>query len=180
MSKKDTLIVSLYAGPGVGKSTTMAGVFTELKLNGVNCEMAPEFAKEKVWEKSFEVLKNQIYLFAKQYHSIARLHGQVDVIITDSPLLLSLIYDNTDLPEFKDLVLAVNNKFRMLNYVLTRHKTYNPAGRMQNENEAIILDTKIKKMLEDNSISYLCVDAGKPAIKYISAEVLWILNSNKE
>lgn len=175
MNKNDTLIVCLYAGPGASKSTTMAGVFTELKLNGINCEMAPEFAKEKVWEKSFGVLKNQIYLFAKQYHSIERLYGQVDVIITDSPLLLSLIYDNTDLPEFKELVLAVNNKFKMLNYFLNRHKKYNPAGRLQNESEAIVLDTKIKNMLNDNGVRYECVDAGKNAIDYISNSIQTIL-----
>ena len=58
MKKTDTLLVNFYAGPGTGKSSTMAGVFSELKWMGVNCEMAPEFAKEKVWEGSLNILDN--------------------------------------------------------------------------------------------------------------------------
>jgi len=171
--KKETLIVSLYAGPGTGKSTTMAGVFAELKMNDINCEMAPEFAKEKVWEKSFDVLKNQIYIFGKQYHTIERLRDKVDVIITDSPLLLSLIYDTTDLPEFKNLVLAVNNRFKMLNFFLRRNKKYNPSGRMQNEEEAKIIDLRIKKLLDDNNIVYESIAAGRDAIEFIRDVVLY-------
>lgn len=48
---KNTLIVNLVAGPGTGKSTTMAGVFYKLKSLGIDCEMVTEFAKELVWEK---------------------------------------------------------------------------------------------------------------------------------
>jgi len=97
------LLINLFAGPGTGKSTTMAGVFSELKLRGVNCEMAPEFAKEKVWEKSVNILENQIYVFGKQYNTIHRLLGQVDIIITDSPLLLSSIYGTNETKLFHQL-----------------------------------------------------------------------------
>jgi len=170
--KKETLIVSLYAGPGTGKSTTMAGVFSELKMLDINCEMAPEFAKEKVWEKSFDILNNQIYIFGKQYHTLERLRDKVDVIITDSPLLLSLIYDNTNLPEFKNLVLAINTRLNMMNFFLRRKKKYNPSGRMQNEEEAKIIDERIKKLLNDNSIVYENIDAGRDAIKTIVNKVI--------
>jgi hypothetical protein len=43
-----TILVNLYAGPGTGKSTMAANVFSELKWMGVNCELALEFAKTKV------------------------------------------------------------------------------------------------------------------------------------
>ena len=46
----NTLVINLFSGPGVGKSTTAAMVFAKLKMNGVDCEMALEFAKEKVWD----------------------------------------------------------------------------------------------------------------------------------
>jgi len=55
--KNKALLVNLFAGPGTGKSTTMAGLFSELKFMGVNCEQAPEFAKEKVWEGSLDILQ---------------------------------------------------------------------------------------------------------------------------
>jgi uridine kinase len=34
-NKRETLLIALYSGPGTGKSTTMAGVFAELKLNDI-------------------------------------------------------------------------------------------------------------------------------------------------
>jgi len=177
-NKRETLLIALYSGPGTGKSTTMAGVFAELKLNDINCEMSPEFAKEKVWEGSFDILKNQIYVFGKQYHTIQRLMGKVDVIITDSPLLLSLVYDDGSLPEFRHLVLSVHHRICSLNYFLKRNKKYNPSGRMQNEEEAIIKDEQIKDMLDKNYINYETIDAGRGAIKTIAERVLKELKEN--
>lgn len=154
MKQSKTIIVNLYAGPGTGKSTAMAGIFSRLKLKGINCEMAPEFAKEKVWEESFKVLNNQIYVFGKQLHTVHRLLDKVDVVITDSPLLLSLIYGHKEIPEFKNFVLAVYNQFNNINYFLNRIKEFNPAGRMQNHEEAKELDQKILDMFRENGVEY--------------------------
>ena len=177
MKKQDTLVVALYAGPGTGKSSSMAGIFSELKWLGVNCEMAPEFAKEKVWEKSLAILSNQIYVFGKQLHTLVRVMGQVDVVITDSPLLLSLIYGHRECKEFHDLVLAVNNRYRMMNVFLRRHKKYNPAGRLQTEEEARTIDGKILDMLQSNDIPFTTVDSGRNAVQEIVQMVLSELGS---
>ncbi len=64
--KKSALIVNLFGGPGAGKSTMAAGLFSELKWRGINCELATEYAKEKVWEESYAIFENQIYIFGKQ------------------------------------------------------------------------------------------------------------------
>jgi nicotinamide riboside kinase len=175
MNKKETLVVGLYGGPGIAKSTIMAGVFAELKIAEVNCEMVPEFAKEKIWEQSIGTLKNQIYMFAKQYHAIERLINQVDVIITDSPLLLALVYDITNIPEFSKLVLAVNNKLNTMNFLLNRQVKYSTSGRRHNEEEAIKIDNKIKKMLDNNSIVYRTINGNKYAIRNISKTILRML-----
>ena len=42
------IVVNLFAGPGSGKSTTCAGLFSKLKLAGIYCEMVLEYAKELV------------------------------------------------------------------------------------------------------------------------------------
>ena len=88
------VLINLYGAPGAGKSTGAAYVFSKLKMNGINAELVTEFAKDKVWEESKEVFKNQAYIFGKQYFRISRCEDKVDVIVTDSPLLLSIIYNN--------------------------------------------------------------------------------------
>lgn len=54
-----TLVINLFGGPGAGKSTFCASVFADLKWRDINCEMALEYAKDRVWEGSFNVLENQ-------------------------------------------------------------------------------------------------------------------------
>lgn len=166
-----SLIVNLFAGPGTGKSTTMAGVFAQLKWMGVNCEMAPEFAKEKVWEESTKVLEDQIYVFGKQLHNIARLHGKVDVIVTDAPLLLSLLYGQHESKEFKALVVEVFNRYDNLNFFLGRRKSYNPSGRLQTEAEARALDIELKMLLNNHNQKFTSVDATPENIQMIADEV---------
>lgn len=151
-------VINLFAGPGSGKSTVCAGLFSKLKLYGINCEMALEYAKDKVWEKSFRTLDNQIYIFGKQLHRIWRLKDQVDLVITDSPLLFSLIYDKTCNSKFKDLVIDQFNQFDNINYFINRGESYNPKGRMQTLEESKEIDLMIKDMLTNFNISYTLVN----------------------
>ena len=37
-NNKDTFVINLFGGPGSGKSTMRARIFSELKYLGVNCE----------------------------------------------------------------------------------------------------------------------------------------------
>ena len=39
-------MVNFYAGPGSGKSTMAAAIFSRLKWKDVNCELVTEFAKD--------------------------------------------------------------------------------------------------------------------------------------
>ena len=89
---KDTIIVNLYGGPGTGKSTGAAYIFSMLKMTGVDAEYVTEFAKDKAWEGNQEVFKCQFYITGKQAYRIARCFGKVDVIVTDSPIRLGKIY----------------------------------------------------------------------------------------
>ena len=91
------LVVNLFGAPSAGKSTGAAYVFSQLKLRNINAELVTEYAKDKVWEESVEVFKNQAYIFGKQYFRISRVDGKVDVVVTDSPILLSAYYNNDEL-----------------------------------------------------------------------------------
>lgn len=148
------IVVNLFAGPGSGKSTTCAGLFSKLKLAGINCEMVLEYAKELVWENSLETLDDQIYIFSQQLHKLNRLKDKVDVIITDSPLLLSIIYNKSNSLYFNRLVKEQFNKFNNINYYIKRNNVFNPAGRIQNLEQALEKDIEIYNMLLNNKINY--------------------------
>lgn len=157
------IVINLFAGPGSGKSTTCAGVFAKLKLAGINCEMALEYAKDKVWENSHEVLDDQIYVFGKQLHRIFRLKDKVEVVITDSPLLLSILYDKSENPYLRDLVLDQFNKFDNRNYFIHRNTIYNPKGRLQTESEAKEIDKVLIDLLGKFEVDYKTVDKDNAA-----------------
>ena len=73
-----TLVINLFGGPGVGKSTTASQLFANLKWSNINCELVREYAKDKVWENSLELLDNQLYVFAKQHHRQYILNEKVE------------------------------------------------------------------------------------------------------
>lgn len=177
--QSDTLVINLFAGPGSGKTSSMATIFSELKWRGINCEMAPEFAKEKVWEGSLGILGNQIYIFGKQLHSIHRLLGKVEVIITDSPLLLSLIYGKNEVQQFKALVRTIHDGLNNWNIYLNRHKAYNPAGRLQTEAEAKHKDYEIRTMLEMEEIPFSVYESGPESCKEIADEIVRLIGEDK-
>lgn len=148
------IIINLFAGPGSGKSTTCAGLFSKLKLAGINCEMVLEYAKELVWENNLETLDDQIYIFAQQLHRINRLKNKVDVIITDSPLLLSIIYGKSNSYYFRKLIKEQFDQFTNINYFVRRNAIFNPKGRLQTLDQAVEKDSEILELLEKYDISY--------------------------
>lgn len=150
----NTQIINLFGGPGTGKSTIAALVFGELKKKGYEIELVTEYAKDKVWEESYKTLENQIYVFGKQLHRIWRIKNKVNFIITDSPILLSIIYDKEKNDNLKRLVLDVHNNFNNINILIKRDTIYNPNGRFQNEIEAKQIDKQIMNLLKNNSIDF--------------------------
>ena len=129
---KNTLVVNLFGGAGVGKSTLMAKIFAELKTEGYDCEMVTEFAKDLVWGRRGETFKDELYIFAKQNHRLFRVNGKVDIIVTDRPILLTNAY-NQDNKELCDLCLKTFNQYNNLNFLLKRQTVYQENGRLQSE-----------------------------------------------
>jgi len=149
-----TLVVNLFGGPGTGKSTLSANIFSELKMRGVDVEMAPEYVKEVVWEESYKKISNQLYIFGKQHNRIFRLCNKVEVIITDSPLLNSIVYYKGQNPYFKDLVLEEYRSMNNISFYLDRNFDYVQNGRMQNLEEAKKVDSVYKDLLNEYKIDY--------------------------
>lgn len=158
---KPTLVVNLFAGPGTGKSTTAALLFGKLKLSGVVAELAPEFAKDLVWEDRKRALHFQPYIVGKQMWRIQRLIGQVDVVITDSPILFGLIYGEVEGDAWTQYLLDVFESWRTYNVHLLRNpeRPYVESGRTQSAYEAGQIDGRIAAMLEEHDIPVTAVRA---------------------
>lgn len=157
---KKPLVVNLAGAPGAGKSTGAAYIFTHLKQLGVNCELVGEFAKDKTWEHNMTALGCQEYVFGKQSYRLARCRDDVDVIITDSPLPLTIIYNTNPAIEesLPKLVMDVFNTYENINIFLTRIKPYNPKGRNQTEAESDELSIKIAELYDKLEIPYSVVN----------------------
>jgi hypothetical protein len=155
-----TLVINVFGGPGARKSTCANSIFSELKWEGIDCEYSPEYAKEKVWAESFGELEDQLYIFAKQQHRLFRLRNKVQMIVADSPILLSIYYGEKRMTEaFFNLVEEQNAMYDCFNIFLERSKesqdNYQENGRMQSLEESKEIDLKIKKILEDRNIPYV-------------------------
>lgn len=149
------VVVNFFGGPGCGKSTTAAWLFSELKSNGISCEYVTEVAKDLTWEENLKALSFQEYIFGMQSWKMARLKGKVDIIITDSPLPLSIIYNRGRLhePEFSSLVWQVYNEYDNINIYLHRKDEYEQTGRNENKKEAMQIDEDILRLLLEGDVS---------------------------
>ena len=158
MAKKG-LVINLIGGPGCGKSTTMAGIFYKLKKEGVNCEMASEFTKEKVWEEDYRMLDDQLYIIAKQFHRISRLIDKVDIVIMDTSLLSSIIYDKSDSEALKQLCLETFNQFNNMVFFIDRSDIkYQTDGRVESYELSKVIDEEYKKVMDVYNIPYTIVN----------------------
>ena len=153
-----TLIVNLFGGPGTGKSTNAAGVFYKLKSQGINCEYIQEYAKDKTWQGDRFSLTVQPYITCKQLYRQQRVMDKVDVIVTDSPIILGAVYGGlyaTD--KFNAWLVETFHSFNNLNIFLVRNldnHPYNPAGRSQTVEQAMDIDQRVRELLNSNEISY--------------------------
>lgn len=159
-------LINLFAGPGKGKSTTAAGLFHLMKLRGHSIEYAPEYAKDLAWEGRVQ-RATQIELLMNQYLRLERLkrhptsstgerHSKPDYIVTDSPLLMGLVYGKSapgELPpSWPQFLKELHFSFHNVNVFLTGDKPYKSDGRAHDENGAKILHECIRQMLNREGV----------------------------
>lgn len=173
-----TLVVNLFGTPVAGKSTGAAYIFSELKMRGINAELVTGFAKDKVWENNDEVFKNQAYIFGKQSYKMSRCRDKVDVIITDSPLPLSIFYNHDEVlgEDFNRTVMNVFNSYNNINFLLLRTKPYNPNGRMQTEAESDTLKVPMVNLLNEREVPYTEVNGDIGGYEQIINNIVYELD----
>lgn len=168
------LVLNFIGAPGAGKSTGAAYVFAMLKMQGINAELVSEYAKDKVWEEAFVALEHQEYIFGKQSFKIARCARAVDVVITDSPLLLSIYYNKFPVlgDTFNQTVLNTFNSYNNKVYFIERVKEYNPSGRTQTKEESNKISGELKMLLKKYNIPFTCIKGELEGYDSIVEEVL--------
>lgn len=168
-----TKIINLIAGPGAGKSTIASDLFAAMKWRNINCELVTEFPKELHWDGRTEVMKDQVYMLAKQNRRQARLVGKVDYVITDSPLIMYPTYDTFYGESYTELTRKMFSMYDNVNIIIRRTKDYHNVGRTQTFEEAVELDEKIFKFMDQEQLPYHAV-RGDEMAKYEIMDILGI------
>jgi predicted ATPase len=156
---KSTTIISLYGGPGAGKSTSAAYLYYLLKAAGENTEMVREYVKNWAWEGRMISAYDQIYFLGKQARHESMLFGKVKFIVTDAPIFMSVYYAQAFCTPIlaegiKQTVQAfyqqtLEDGHRHYHVLLQRAHKYASEGRYQTEDEAKEIDQKLDKMFAD-------------------------------
>lgn len=144
--------INIYGGPGVGKSTLAARIFARMKQRGDNVELVQEFVKQFAYSGERVIGWNCVYAFAKQLKAEQKLlENGVDIIVTDSPLLLQCIYARVNncvvTTELKKICSAFDREYLSFDVFVKRNNVFISEGRFETEKEAIAMDYIIKKFL---------------------------------
>ena len=176
---RKTVIVNLYGAPGAGKSTGSAYIFGQLKMNNISVELVREFVKDKIYEKSEGVFNDQVYILGKQHFRQTNVKGNVDVIITDCPLIIQAYYtDKYKFPyadELRQLVLKLYSLENNINYFVNRDKPYNPDGRFQTEVDSDSISGNLKEYLDNLGIEYKEINGNITDYDSVVADIIKIV-----
>lgn len=156
-----TTVINLWGGPGAGKSTSAAYLFSKLKMAGYDAELVREYVKDWVWEDRKIGRHDQVYFLGKQMKRESMLYGKVEVIVTDAPVMLNSYYAQLHsdaktaagiqqiLQSFYASDEAIHHHF-----LLYRSKAYNNNGRFQTEEQAKGIDVGLFHFMNDNLNGY--------------------------
>jgi nicotinamide riboside kinase len=160
-----TQVINLIGGSGLGKSTTAAGLFAEMKLRGYHVELVTEYVKKWAWQgKKIDPL-DQPLIFGKQAQAESMLYGKADWVVTDSPLLLSALYEefyngkSIIKPSVLNFLEAAAEKgVKHHNFFLTRNKPFDTRGRYETEETAKKVDEFMKSKLKELDVTFFPVE----------------------
>ena len=152
------IVVNIFGVPGSGKSASAAYIFYKLKEAGINVELVTEFAKDLVWEDNYKAISNQLYIAGNQYYRLSKLDGKVDVVVTDSPLMLQSVYyrwNSGSNPDMFDVIIyGLDKQYTNFNYILPIPKKVDPNGRVHTREDSINIYRLINEEFKKFNIEY--------------------------
>lgn len=130
------MLINFTGAPGAGKSTMAAGLFHQLKTRHWNVELVTEYTKELLLTQDTWSLSDELLVFTEKYRRIKKLES-VDLVITDSPLINSVVYGDTQFgPSAGAFYESVARSFDSLYFAIERVSPYVPLGRMPDADAA--------------------------------------------
>jgi thymidylate kinase len=177
------IIINLIGGPGSGKSIFSALLFAEMKMKKYKIEYVQEYAKELVWLKKYEYLKNQHHIALTAYNIFHNISQEVDIIITDGSLLHGLYYNRYEENNYSNVektekaIMEYYNEFYNINIFIERNPKieYEKAGRLQKEKEAKQIDILFEDILNEKDINYIKIVSDiknkEKMLKYIENQI---------
>ena len=113
-------------------------------------------------------MKDQVYMLGKQYHKIKNALDSADILIVDSPILLSYIYfrynkldKEIDDNIFKNFTFELDHSLpaKKINIFLTKNDSYfQESGRIHSNIESNFIQKSILDMLKTNNINYIKIN----------------------
>lgn len=165
------LLVNFSGQPGAGKSTIASGVFNLLKRRSWNVELITEYTKELIMQNDQWSLSDELIVFTEKYTRIKRME-KVDIVITDSPLINSVIYGKHQFGDIGSVFFEnVSKKFDSIYVIVNPVVKYVPIGRMPDEQEAKKSGEDIIKIIKKLSEQVYEVD-GDEFGQYNAASII--------
>jgi hypothetical protein len=160
-----TTVINLFGGPGCGKSTTASSLFAHMKQLGLSVELVPEYCKQWAWGNRDRGQWDSLLFLGKQSSYESLLYGKVNFIITESPILLSGVYQSfyssgkrtyTQRAAEAFVDHAESEGIKHMNFFLHRNVPYDPNGRWE--------DGETAKKIDVFTLNYLTSYACHPPI----------------
>ncbi len=159
--------INLISGPGSGKSITATNIRAQLGFRGYDIELVNEVIKDWTYIPRIPTSCDGFFLQASQVEKEdIRLRAGVELIVSDSPLMLQYFYakwHNAPLQKpMLQAALEFEKMYPSIHISMQRNdEFYSEVGRYEKLEEAKEIDKAIEQVLFNNGIDYIpfsCLD----------------------
>ncbi len=173
--------INLYGGPGSGKSTTAAWLYSQLKVQApaLEVQLVHEWVKRWATERRPIAGFDQLYIFAKQLmQEESMLRNGVDVLVTDAPLRLMVAYAKRNkclwVHQLEVLATHFEIEYPSFNIVLDRAGIpYQESARYETKQQAQEFDLLVYDTVASYSSPFLlsCADNRENILRAVLARL---------
>jgi hypothetical protein len=143
-----------------------AGLFAAMKER-YDVELVQEYVKTWAYLGRRPNEEDQVYIFGKQMYAESIPLSQGHIVITDSPLLMSVAYAELLNSPFAEPLHKIADEFERhhhsINFLLEPVFPYKPLGRFETEQQAASTHETIAKLMEYWQLNPILIKAGDVA-----------------